>query len=140
MGGRLTSCGEENLLRLPKDKYSGRDICVHEFAHNIRQLGVSRSVAALFNKQYEQSLAKGRWKGAYSGTNPDEFFAELSMWYFGTHGDLKMEGPKPADGPEGLKRYDPEAFALLDDFYQGRIPVERREPGPRRSGMNPKPQ
>ncbi|HUC84638.1 MAG TPA: hypothetical protein VL970_05545, partial [Candidatus Acidoferrales bacterium] len=33
MGGRLTSCGEENLLKLEKDKYRGRDICVHEFAH-----------------------------------------------------------------------------------------------------------
>ena len=29
MGGRLTSCGEENLLRLPRDRYRGRDICVH---------------------------------------------------------------------------------------------------------------
>src|SRR5438270_3802419 len=40
MGGRLTSCGEENLLRLPDDRYRGRDICLHEFAHNILDHGV----------------------------------------------------------------------------------------------------
>jgi hypothetical protein len=60
----------------------------------------------------------------------DEFFAELTMWYFGTHGDLSMTGPKPANGREGLKRYDPEAFALIDDFYSGRIEIgkiERRQ-------------
>lgn len=45
------------------------------------------------------------------------------MWYFGTHGDLHMEGDKPGNGPEGLRKYDPEAFALLDDFYNGRTKV-----------------
>src|SRR6185437_5972859 len=81
MGGRLTSCGEENLLKLPDDHYRGRDICLHEFAH-----------------------AKGRWLRSYAGSNPDEYFAELTMWYFGTHGDMNMTGPKPKNGPEGLKK------------------------------------
>ena len=43
------------------------------------------------------------------------------MWYFGTHGDLHMTGAKPENGPEGLKKYDPEAFALFDQFYSGRM-------------------
>jgi len=46
------------------------------------------------------------------------------MWYFGTHGDMNMTGPKPENGTEGLKKYDPEAFKLFDAFYQGRIPVQ----------------
>jgi alpha-glucosidase len=121
MGGRLTSCGEENLLRLPQDRYRGRDICLHEFAHAIRNFGLSRAGQERFDQQYERSLAKGHWVGAYSASNTDEFFAELTMWYFGTHGDMGMKGPKPKDGPEGLKEYDPEAFALFDDFYQGRM-------------------
>ena len=57
------------------------------------------------------------------GSNTHEFFAELAMWYFGTHGDLHMEGKKPANGPEGLKDYDPEAYALVDNFWSGRILV-----------------
>jgi len=141
MGGLLTSCGEENLLRLPNDRYRGRDICLHEFAHSVRSFGMSREARARFNEQRERSLAKGLWKNSYAGSNPDEFFAELTMWYFGTRGDLGMTGPKPADGPEGLKAYDPEAFALFDDFYGGRIdigPVERRSWRRPREGASPR--
>ena len=79
-------------------------------------------------EQYHRSLEKGLWSGAYAATNESEFFAELTMWYFGTRGDLHMTGPKPADGPEGLKQYDPDAYALLDALYSGRIPVARRSP------------
>jgi hypothetical protein len=126
MGGRLTSCGEENLLKLQKDKYFGRDICVHEFSHSIRNYGIARQVREKFDQQYRRSLDKGLWKGSYAGSKPDEFFAELSMWYFGTHGDLHMPEPKPANGPEGLRKYDPEAFALFDEFYSGRIPMQTK--------------
>ena len=130
MGGQLTSCGEENLLKLDNDRYHGRDICVHEFAHAIRNYGLNQAVVAKFDEQYHRSLKNQRWVKSYAGSNPDEFFAELTMWYFGTHGDLGMTGPKPADGPEGLKQYDPEAFALFDDFYRGRIPIGKAEPQP----------
>ena len=132
MGGRLTSCGEENLLKLPGDRYAGRDICAHEFTHCIYQYGVQPEVRARIREQYDRSLAKGLWKKAYAATNPNEFFAEMTMWYFGTHGDLHMEGTKPANGPDGLKQYDPDAFTLVDDFYSGRIQVTRVEPRPRR--------
>ncbi len=125
LGGLLTSCGEENLLKLPQDRYRGRDICVHEFAHNIQDHGVPEYVRGLIRMRYHASIAKGLWVGAYSASNESEFFAELTMWYFGLHGDMGMTGPKPADGPEGLKAYDPDTYKLLDDFYSGRIPVDR---------------
>jgi hypothetical protein len=123
MGGLLTSCGEENLLKLEKDRYRGRDICLHEFSHNIRNHGVPREIRARIDEQYHASLDKGLWQKSYAGSNPDEFWAELTMWYFGTHGDLHMTGPKPENGPEGLKKYDPEAYALLDEFYSGRMKI-----------------
>ena len=125
LGGLLTSCGEENLLELPGDRYAGRDICTHEFAHNLQDHGLSRDLRDRIKTQYQHSLELGLWKGAYAGSNVSEYFAELTMWYFGTHGDRKMTGPKPADGPEGLRKYDPEAFALLDQIYQGKLPVTR---------------
>jgi hypothetical protein len=126
LGGRQASCGEENLLRLETDRYRGRDICRHEFAHTLFQYGVDATVRARFHEQRARSLAAGRWKESYAGSNDHEFFAELTMWYFGARGDLHMAGPKPAPGPEGLRAYDPEAFALMDDFYSGRIPVRTR--------------
>jgi alpha-glucosidase len=139
MGGLLTSCGEENLLKLPNDRYKGRDICIHEFAHNIFTFGVQREVRNLFREQYQKSLAKDLWKNSYAGSNLDEYFAELSMWYFGTHGDLKMTGPKPENGPDGLKKYDPEAFKLMDDFYSGRIAITKVEPRRWRMGGDSRP-
>lgn len=123
MGGLLTSCGEENLLKLPQDRYRGRDICLHEFSHCLLNYGCPRDVKARFAEQRRRSLEKGLWVNSYAGSNADEFFAELSMWYFGTHGDLGMKGPKPATGREGLESYDPEAFVLMDDFYCGRIDI-----------------
>ena len=127
LGGLLTSCGEENLLELPVDRYRGRDICTHEFSHNLQDNGLSPDVQKRIREQYRKSLDKGLWKGAYAATNEHEFWAELTMWYFGTHGDLGMIGAKPANGPEGLKAYDPDAYALLDSIYMGRVPVARIE-------------
>jgi len=123
MGGRISSCGEENLLKLEKDHYFGRDICVHEFSHCIYQCGIPRDIRNRFRRQYKSSLAKGFWAKAYAASNDDEFFAELAMWYFGTHGDLHMTGPKPENGPTGLKAYDPDAFALFDEFFSGRMKI-----------------
>ena len=134
MGGLMTSCSEENLLKLENDRYWGRDICVHEFAHNILGHGVSRDMRQKVREQYRRSLDRGLWVGSYAGSNFDEFFAELTMWYFGTHGDLGMKGAKPAVGRDGLKVYDPEAFTLLDDFYSGRM--ERAETSPASDATN----
>lgn len=125
MGGLLTSCGEENLLKLEDDRYRGRDICVHEFAHAIFFYGTLPAIRPKVEAQLQRSLAKGLWVDSYAGSNVDEFFAELTMWYFGTHGDMGMKGEKPADGRDGLKAYDPEAFALFEEFYTGAI--ERSE-------------
>jgi hypothetical protein len=123
MGGRLTSCGEENLLKLEKDKYHGRDICLHEFSHAIRNYGINPELRDKFNQQYTNSLANGLWVKSYAGSNPDEYFAELTMWYFGTHGDMTMTGPKPEPGRDGLKKYDSDAYKLFDDFYNGKLPA-----------------
>lgn len=128
MGGRLVSCGEENLLKLPNDRYFGSDICLHEFAHAVRFFGMDDDIRGKFDKQHGRSTAKGLWVKSYAGSNPDEFFAELTMWYFGTHGDRRMEGPKPQDGAEGLKSYDPEAYGLFDDFFSGRMAPKRTPP------------
>ncbi len=128
MGGLHASCGEENLLKLEEDRYRGRDICVHEFAHTVLDCGVTEAVREKFEAQMKSSLAKGLWAGSYAASNVDEFFAELMMWYFGTHGDVRMKGPPPANGPEGLKAYDAEAFALFDAFFSGHLEANTNSP------------
>lgn len=120
-GGRRSSCGEENLLSLPSDRYrGGSDICIHEFSHGIMNFGLTEAQRQRIREQYARSLGAGLWLDSYAATNPQEYWAELSMWYFGAHGDRRMKGPPPADGADGLRRYDPAGYALLDDLYHGR--------------------
>ncbi|MGO8700870.1 MAG: hypothetical protein ACLQVY_24525 [Limisphaerales bacterium] len=125
-GGLMSSCGEENLLALPSDRYRDhRDICSHEFAHTLMAFGLSDDVVRRIKERYRSSTSKGLWP-AYAGTNPDEFFAELTMWYFGSRGDYGKIAPSPQPGKAWLAAHDPEAFALLDDLYSGRIAITAR--------------
>jgi hypothetical protein len=131
VGGLIASCGEENLLRLDSDPYvEHRDICMHEFAHTIQDHAMPRDVRQMVKDQFRKSTDKGLWKNMYAASNSGEFFAELTMWYFGTRGDTGRLGnikPPSTEGPEWLKSYDPEAYDLLDRFYSGKIPIAKSE-------------
>jgi hypothetical protein len=122
MGGIYASCGEENLLNLKGDKYAGGyDICIHEFSHSIMDFGLDSLVRSKIVSQYISSVkTQGLWKGAYAATNEQEYWAELTTWYFGAHGDY-MKGNKPTAGPKGLKSYDPQGYKLIDSIYNGKI-------------------
>ncbi|HEY3414933.1 MAG TPA: hypothetical protein VGM51_18015 [Armatimonadota bacterium] len=123
MGGIISSSGEDNLLQLPDERYTDhRDICTHEFAHGIQMGGMSENVVRAFEEQHGR--ARGLWP-SYAGTNEHEYFAELTMWYFGTRGDYGAIDPEPEPGAEWLKQHDPAGYALIDDFYAGRLPVQR---------------
>lgn len=124
MGGLISSSGEDNLLKLPTDQYRDhRDICSHEFSHAILGDGVSPDVLDRFEARFQEAKAAGLWP-SYAGTNVHEYFAEMTMWYVGSRGDYGSIRPTPEPGPEWLKRYDPEGYALMDDFYRGRIKVK----------------
>src|SRR5262245_46024183 len=64
LGGRVTSCGEENLLNLRGDRYRNENILVHEFAHAIHNYGL-RSVDRTFDSRlravYARAMKKGLW-------------------------------------------------------------------------------
>jgi hypothetical protein len=123
MGGIVSSSGEDNLLQLPDERYADhRDICSHEFAHGIHMGGLSDDVVKIIADQYEKT--GGLWP-SYAGTNEYEYFAELTMWFFGTRGDYGSITPQPEPGPRWLQKHDPDGFALIDAFYNGRLPVRR---------------
>ena len=123
-----TSASEENLLLLPSDRWDDhRDILTHEFAHTIMIIGCSSEIRERLEAQCQASVAAGRWPGCYAATNMHEFFAELSMWYFGSRGDAGQITPPPSKGALWLRRYDPDAYRLIDDIYSGRLKAGRRE-------------
>lgn len=123
MGGIYASCGEENLLKLPSDRYAGYDICVHEFAHTYMDFGIDSNLRKKIVNQYKASIAKGIWKGVYASTNAQEYWAELSSWYFGSHGDM-LPDKKSLIGPAWLNKYDPDGYSLLDSIYSGKLQTE----------------
>ena len=132
VGGLFASCGEENLLGLAEDRYFARrspgSICVHEFAHTILGYGLDDNIRRLWQDQFKRSMGRGLWKGAYATTNYDEYFAELSMWYFGGLGDVGKISPVPQKGKEWLRSYDPEAFQLMEKIYTGSLRPGRMMP------------
>jgi len=126
IGGIQASCGEENLLKLGSDRYTDhRDICTHEFAHTIYDYGISNDVREKIDRQYQKSVGNELWKTAYASKNASEFFAELSMWYFGSRGDYGKIEPRPKEGREWFRKYDPDGYELLERIYCGREKVSR---------------
>jgi hypothetical protein len=125
VGGLMASCAEENLLKLPSDRYRDhRDICTHEFAHTLLGYGLSPDVRASVPAVRE---IDGR-RTVEDDLRVDQrrrVFAELSMWYFGSRGGYGQLKPKPTIGRSWLRQYDPGAFAVLDGIYSGRTKVAR---------------
>jgi hypothetical protein len=125
LGGIYTSCGEENLLGLPHDRYAGgQDICIHEFAHNIMYYGLGDNLREAITKQYRKAKAAGLWKDAYAMVDAGEYWAELSMWYFGRHGEFLKGTRSPAIGFAALHEYDKGGYELLDSIYSGKAVIK----------------
>lgn len=107
MGGVQSSCGEENLIDLDSDpRYKGCDILTHEFAHCIMDVGLPPALQLAIRETFDTAVcAHGRWtrpdgSRAYAGSNASEYFAELTMWYFGTHGEfVDRASCTPPPGP-----------------------------------------
>jgi hypothetical protein len=116
LGGKLSSCGEENLLCLKNDRYRQENILIHEFNHAIHQHGL-RIVDPTFNtrlkKAYDNARAKELWKGTYLMENPSEYWAEAAQAYFDC-----MRPAFGANTREKLQKYDPELFQLVDEVYK----------------------
>jgi hypothetical protein len=120
LGGRITSCGEENLLNLRGDRYRNENILIHEFAHAIHNFGlreVDRKFDERLRETYRRAMAEGRWKDTYAATNHGEYWAEGVQSYFdcnappgGVHNDVRTR--------EKLLEHDPALFALIDEVFQ----------------------
>jgi alpha-glucosidase len=121
LGGRITSCGEENLLNLKGDRYGRENILIHEFAHCIHQYGL-RAVDPKFDARLRAAYARttdaGLWKDTYAATNHSEYWAEGVQSYFDCNNPPNKGVHNDVDTREELAKYDPELFALIDEAFR----------------------
>jgi hypothetical protein len=118
MGGRMTSCAEENLLGYPHTRYYGENIFVHEFSHGIMSAirGADPDLYAAIQQAYKEAMAKGMWKNQYGSTNANEYWAEATQTWFWSNIGFEEDG-KWIDSPDDLKAYDPGIYELLGKVY-----------------------
>ena len=114
------SCGEENLLNLPGDRYPTENILVHEFAHAIHQMGINPidpKFDARLKDVYRNAIGAGLWKGTYAAGNKEEYWAEGVQSYFDTNRQDDREH-NHVNTREELKAYDPGLFTLIDETFK----------------------
>jgi len=119
LGGRITSCGEENLLNLKGDRYRNENILVHEFSHAVHRYGIGsldRAFDGRLKATYTRAIDGGLWKGTYAATNHSEYWAEGVQSYYdcnnppnASHNDVNTR--------ERLAKYDPDLFGLIDETF-----------------------
>jgi len=123
LGGRIASCGEENLLNFPGDPYSTENILVHEFAHAVLNVGM-RAIDPAFKDRvraaYRQAMDAGLWKRTYAATDVEEYWAEGAQSWFDNNRESDAQHNHVNTRVE-LKEYDPELAALCAEVF-GEIP------------------
>jgi len=119
-GGRLTSCGEENLLCHPIDRYDDENILIHEFAHVIHGYALSR-IDKDFNTKlrrlYDRAIARGLWKATYAGSNPGEYWAEAVQSYYDANRQNNWNH-NHVNTREELQAYDPDLARLVAETFR----------------------
>ena len=108
----VCSCAEENLLGSAGGPYQSQCVLIHEFAHSIHRLGLSKTDKTFELRLRETYLAAreaGLWKGRYAGTNHKEYWAVGVQAWFGAHDRVKTR--------KELQEYDPGLASLCKNVF-----------------------
>ena len=124
LGGRKTSCGEENLLNYEGDRYVGENIFLHEFAHCTHRY-LRRAEPGFqdkLNALYQEATSQGLFENTYAGTNASEYWAEGVQGYLDCNRQTRTGKPdrvhNHVDTREELQAYDPNLFKFIDDTFR----------------------
>jgi hypothetical protein len=124
LGRSITTVCESNLLKKKNDPYFGReDICTHEFAHTIMNVGFSdeqkNTWSSLYQKAKKQDLYKTKeGKVSYEMENEEELFAVLSGIWFKSFDKESPIHTRELSDRESIKKTFPEAYEFLKSIYK----------------------
>lgn len=118
MSGLLTTGAVENLLGWQSSRYYGENIFVHEFGHNVLNAiqTADPKLYARVGKAYADALRKGLWKGEYTATTIDEYWAEGTQFWFDSNKVATFDG-RVVLSHDDLKAYDPALYEVLGAAY-----------------------
>ena len=127
------SCAEENLLCFPGDPYSSENICIHEFAHAIHEMGM-HDVDATFDDRlkaaFDRAKQQGLWKDTYAATNRQEYWAEGVQCWFDNNRESD-NAHNHINTRDELRSYDPQLASLCESVFGNRTwryqkPLDRK--------------
>jgi hypothetical protein len=116
------SCGEENLLTLAGDPYSTENILLHEFAHAVHEMALSKLDETFDGRlaaAYASAISEGLWSGTYAATNRMEYWAEGAQSWFDTN-RTNDDQHNDVGTRDRLKDYDPRLAKLLTEAFGDR--------------------
>ncbi|MTW05320.1 glycoside hydrolase [Duganella ginsengisoli] len=118
MGGLFTTGAEENIMGVPKTRYFGENIMVHEFSHNIMWAlrTTDPALIARLEKAYAHAREKRLWQGAYMANTLEEYWAEGTQFWFNSN-KAYITDTLTVVNAQDLQAHDPEIYALLAEVY-----------------------
>jgi alpha-glucosidase len=123
-GRPVTTVCEKNLLKKPNDPYYGRsDICTHEFAHTIMNVGFTPEQKNQINQLYQLAKSRNLYQAPvgysyYEMQNSEEFFAVLSSAWFNSIDTKGNVHSKDLSDKESIKKIFPEMYHFLSTIYK----------------------
>jgi alpha-glucosidase len=145
---KMLVTGEEKILENPRESHTADSPIIRQFARALYHVTGTRPLDPNWNNRrrdvqqyelrvkrldvqfderlkqlYEASIAKGLWKGTPAAKDRVEYWAEGVAAYFDAAGSTPSPkgAPHPIATREGLEKYDPDLYALVNETmaYEG---------------------
>lgn len=118
MGGLFTTAGAENVMGVPKTRYYGENIMVHEFSHNIMNAlrTIDPGLIGRLQAAYARAREKRLWQGAYMANTIEEYWAEGTQFWFNSN-KAYITDTLTVVNAEDLQAHDPDLYAILSEVY-----------------------
>jgi serralysin len=125
-GTTAIGVAEENLITLPGVRSSyptGYSIGIHEFAHILEGMGLTRAQKGRLEQLFAQRRradpgnAGNTFTDDYAASNMREYFAQSTNAFFGKNAGGTAREPNH-NGREWLRTQDPDMYAFLVELYE----------------------
>lgn len=119
LGGLYTIGATENLLGYRGAIYYGENILVHEFSHAMLT-AIEQADPGLYAQveaAYAHATKTGLWKGSYSVTTLQEYWAEGAQFWFNSNLAYRRAPSLTILNAADMKAYDPMLWDVLAQVY-----------------------